>query len=94
MHADLVSSQRKILRKIFNPDLAGSLLDLGVYPISLASMLLGKPCNVQTLANLGPTGWMNKQDGFRYPNGALAIMLSSLECETRQELIFPVVWEV
>ena len=36
---------------------------------------------------------MDEQAGwiFRYPNGALAIMLSSLECETRQEAYISVV---
>ncbi len=73
--------------RLLNPDLAGgSLLDLGVYPISLASMLLGKPSDMKTLSNIGPTG-VDEQAAwiFRYPNGALAVMLSSLECETRQE---------
>ena len=89
VHADFgfLPKEKNPEGRLFNPDLAGgSLLDLGVYPISLASMLLGKPSNMQTLANLGPTG-VDEQAGwiFRYPNGALAIMLSSLECETRQE---------
>ena len=73
--------------RLFNPALAGgSLLDLGIYPISLASMILGEPTDMKTLANIGTTevdeqaGWI-----FRYSNGALAMLLSSLECETRQE---------
>ena len=63
VHADfgfLPSSKSE--GRLFNPDLAGgSLLDFGVYPISLASMLLGKPW--QTLANLGPTG-VDEQAGW------------------------------
>ena len=81
--------RRGILRgRLFNLDLAGgSLLDLGVYPVSLASMIMGKPADIQTLANIGTTGSEDEQAAwiFRYSNGALAMLLSSLECETRQE---------
>ena len=73
--------------RLFNPELAGgSLLDLGIYPVSLASMILGNPSALQTLANMGDTG-VDEQAAwiFRYPTGALAMLLSSLECETRQE---------
>jgi predicted dehydrogenase len=73
--------------RLFNPELAGgSLLDLGIYPVSLASMVLGRPSALQTLANMGDTG-VDEQAAwiFRYPAGALAMLLSSLECETRQE---------
>lgn len=34
----------------------GSLLDLGVYPVSLASMLLGRPIDVQGAQTAGPGG--------------------------------------
>lgn len=73
--------------RLFNLELAGgSLLDLGIYPVSLASMILGKPTDLKTLANIGNTG-VDEQAAwiFRYSNDALAVLLSSLECETRQE---------
>ena len=73
--------------RLFNPSLAGgSLLDIGVYPVSLASMIMGKPTEIRTLANIGKTG-VDEQAGwiFGYQNGALSVLLSSLECETRQE---------
>ena len=73
--------------RLFNLKLAGgSLLDLGIYPVSLASMVLGKPSELETLANIGNTG-VDEQAAwiFRYSNRALAVLLSSLECETRQE---------
>ena len=41
-------------------------------------MIMGKPADTQTLANIGPTG-VDEQAGwiFRYSNGALAMLLSS-----------------
>ena len=89
LHADFgfLPKNKDPKGRLFNPALAGgSLLDLGIYPISLASMILGEPTDMKTLANIGTTevdeqaGWI-----FRYSNGALAMLLSSLECETRQE---------
>ena len=89
MHADFgfLPKERDPNGRLFNLELAGgSLLDLGIYPVSLASMIMGKPADIQTLANIGSTG-VDEQAGwiFRYSNGALAMLLSSLECETRQE---------
>lgn len=89
LHADFgfLPKQRDPLSRLFNLELAGgSLLDLGIYPVSLASMILGKPSSMQTLPNMGPTG-VDEQAAwiFRYPCGALAMLLSSLQCETRQE---------
>ncbi len=51
----------------------GALLDLGVYPVSFASQLLGPPGTIQAAATLTPAG----VDGhvaaiLSYPDGALA----------------------
>ena len=44
-------------RGVFNPTAGGgSLLDLGVYPLSLASQLFGAPTHVDSQAILGATG--------------------------------------
>ncbi len=70
--------------KIHDLDFAGgSLLDLGVYPISLAHFILGKPSEIQVTAELTDTG----VDGhcsifFDYPNGAVANLSSTILVET------------
>jgi predicted dehydrogenase len=43
--------------RYFNPDLAGgSLLDLGVYPVFLSQLLLGKPDSIKAFARLSDDG--------------------------------------
>jgi predicted dehydrogenase len=43
--------------RLYNPDLGGgALLDLGIYPLSLAFWLLGQPEAISSWAELAPTG--------------------------------------
>ena len=43
--------------RYYDPELGGgSLLDLGIYPVSLTSMLLGQPTNVIASKNVAPSG--------------------------------------
>lgn len=63
----------------FNPHLGGgSLLDRGVYPISLAYYLLGPPASIQSEADIGPSGVdMTSDYQFTYHSGAKADLGSS-----------------
>ena len=69
--------------RLFNPALGGgALLDVGIYTVSLAWMLFGKPTEMHSTAHLGETG-VDEQTAMilRYDNGALA----SLTCATRTD---------
>jgi len=67
-----------------DPELGGgALLDVGVYPISLASMILGPPAHVSGLADIGRTG-VDEQAGvvLSYGNGALAVLAAAVRTDT------------
>jgi dihydrodiol dehydrogenase / D-xylose 1-dehydrogenase (NADP) len=74
--------------RLFNPALGGgALLDLGVYPISLASMVLGEaPRRIASLAVLGSTG-VDEQSAavLEYSAGRLAVLSFSLRFTSPQE---------
>lgn len=74
-------------RRHFDPALGGgALLDVGVYPISLASMILGAPTTITGQAELGQTG-VDEQSAYvlGYANGALAVLHSAIRTRTPQE---------
>ena len=73
--------------RLLNPDLAGgSMLDVGIYPISLSFMVMGCPESFVSEWNKGATG-VDEQASyvFKYANGSMALLHSSLESETGQE---------
>ncbi|MFP6886822.1 MAG: Gfo/Idh/MocA family oxidoreductase, partial [Opitutales bacterium] len=75
--------------RLFNRELAGgALLDIGIYPVSLSSMLFGKPDEIVTSWHKGKTG-VDEQAAFifRHTGGALSVMHSSLEAQTSQEAV-------
>lgn len=75
--------------RVFNPELGGGgLLDVGIYPISLAQMILGTPTQVTGVAHLAPTG-IDEQSAFvfGYAGGELAVLHNSLRTRTPQEAI-------
>ena len=66
--------------RLHAPELAGgALLDLGIYPISFAYFVLGKPQSVIAKAEFTPTG-VDSQTSmiFRYDNGAHANLTTTL----------------
>lgn len=79
-------------KRLYNIDLgAGSLLDIGIYPIFRSLKLLGKPDTIKTMANIRPTGVEDSISIlFGYKNGAMAVLTSSFEstCKNETELCF------
>ncbi|MBN1120753.1 MAG: Gfo/Idh/MocA family oxidoreductase [Anaerolineae bacterium] len=70
--------------RLFNPELAGgALLDIGVYPIALASMIFGKPRRIQSSARIGKTG-VDEQNAmiFDYEGGKLAVLDTTVTAAT------------
>ena len=67
--------------RIYNKDLAGgALLDLGVYPIALASLFFGKPKEILSLSHLYETGVDDQVSMlFKYAGG----MTAELGCSSR-----------
>lgn len=74
--------------RLFDPALGGgALLDLGVYPVSLASMVLGEaPRRIASLAVLGATG-VDEQSAavLEYSAGRLAVISFSFRFTSPQE---------
>lgn len=65
----------------------GSLLDVGVYTVSLASMVLGpNPTSVESTARLGPSG-VDEQAAYilGYEGGQLAVLSSAIRTQTPHE---------
>lgn len=74
-------------QRLYNIDLgAGSLLDIGIYPIFRSLMLLGKPTSIKTMANIRSTGVEDSISMlFGYKNGAMAVLTSSFESSSKNE---------
>jgi predicted dehydrogenase len=74
--------------RLYNPDLGGgALLDLGIYPLSIAAALLGPVDSVRAHAEMGATG-VDVQTGFtlRHRDGGLSVCACSLQVRTPCEL--------
>lgn len=75
--------------RLFDPALGGgSLLDIGIYPISFASMLFGPhPVKMESHADIGPTGVDESfQAKLHYAGGQVATVSSSLRQDTDKAL--------
>jgi predicted dehydrogenase len=73
--------------RLFNPELGGgALLDVGVYTVSLASMVFGSPTRVASLAHLGQTG-VDEQAGviLGYEGGQLAVLSTAIRTASPQD---------
>ncbi|MCI0709955.1 MAG: Gfo/Idh/MocA family oxidoreductase [Chloroflexi bacterium] len=73
--------------RIFAKSLGGgSLLDVGIYPVAFAMLILGKPDQILTSAHMGETGVdVNASYIFHYNNGSMAVLHSSLVGDTAQD---------
>ncbi|MFF2780077.1 Gfo/Idh/MocA family protein [Streptomyces sp. NPDC058052] len=61
----------------------GALLDLGVYPVSFAQLLLGEPDSVRAHARISPEGVdLNTAMLLGWESGASALLSCSLEADT------------
>ncbi|MFN8053567.1 MAG: Gfo/Idh/MocA family oxidoreductase [Acidimicrobiales bacterium] len=66
----------------------GALLDLGIYPLQLCSLVLGGPDRIEAVAHVGSTG-VDEQIAalLHHPDGALGVvqasLRSSLRCDAR-----------
>lgn len=89
LHADFgfIPLKRDPVGRLLNPKLAGgSLLDVGIYPISLSFMIFGKPKTFATACHIGETG-VDEQGCyvFKYNGGAMSVLHSSFLGNTSQE---------
>ncbi len=65
--------------RMFNPDLAGgALLDLGVYPVSFASLAIGRPERIVALGELTSTGVDAQVSMLFTAGGAHAVLNATL----------------
>ncbi|MCL4219389.1 MAG: Gfo/Idh/MocA family oxidoreductase, partial [Candidatus Hydrogenedentes bacterium] len=64
----------------------GSLLDVGIYVLSFASMVLGEPDTVSGHAHLGPTGADEQASmALKYQSGALASLNCALHTDNTDD---------
>lgn len=89
MHADFgYASQRGPDSRAYNLDLGGgALLDVGIYPISLASFIFGsQPTSLHSVAHIGPSG-ADEQSAylFGYDHGRFAQLSSAVATRTQWE---------
>lgn len=75
--------------RLFAPELGGgALLDVGIYPVSFASMLFGKPDSIRGLARLGETG-VDEESVMvaTYEDGKTAVLSAAIRLDTPCEAI-------
>ncbi len=77
-------------KRLYNVALGGgSLLDIGIYPIFMSLMALGKPSEMKTLASICPTGAEESiMMSFKYPGGEIASLVSSFASHSSTQTEF------
>jgi predicted dehydrogenase len=77
-------------KRLYNVDLGGgSLLDIGIYPIFMSLMALGKPSEIKTMASFCDTGAEESiMMSFRYPGGEIASLVSSFASHSSTQTEF------
>ncbi|WP_420150874.1 Gfo/Idh/MocA family oxidoreductase [Spirosoma sp.] len=71
-------------KRLFNKELGGgALLDIGIYPLFLSYLILGKPTTIKASATFGTTG-VDEQCGMvlTYEDGQLALLDTTLLAKT------------
>ncbi|HEY3369635.1 MAG TPA: Gfo/Idh/MocA family oxidoreductase [Prolixibacteraceae bacterium] len=86
------NAEYNVEKRLYNVELGGgSLLDIGIYPIFMSLMALGKPSEMKTMATFCPTGAEESiMMSFNYPQGETASLVSSFACysSTQTEFCF------
>jgi predicted dehydrogenase len=73
----------KISRLMFPEFAGGALLDLGIYPISFAHLILGIPSKISATTSFTPEGVDGQTSAiFDYPSGAQAILTATMMAKT------------
>lgn len=77
-------------KRLYNVVLGGgSLLDIGIYPIFMSLMALGKPSEIKTMATFCPTGAEESiMMSFNYPGGEIASLVSSFASHSSTQTEF------
>jgi len=77
-------------KRLYNVELGGgSLLDIGIYPIFMTLMALGKPSEIKTMASFCPTGAEESiMMSFNYSGGQIASLVSSFACHSSTQTEF------
>jgi predicted dehydrogenase len=73
--------------RLLDPALgAGALLDMGIYPLTLAHLLLGEPERLTAVAGVSPTGIdLDIAIAGLYPGGATAALTASMTSQSSRE---------
>jgi len=77
-------------KRLYNVNLGGgSLLDIGIYPVFMSLMALGKPSEIKTMAKFCPTGAEESiMMSFGYPGGEMASLVSSFASHSSTQTEF------